>query len=185
MKETGTIKMKNNSTVLLKTILVVATSNVVFFVVGYGLSVGAKGGLFGQEKFFGNNYTYSDYTRFLFYLSLCVMMATIATGSIAERVNVPTYIFFTFVTSAFIFPLGLAWCWNDGWLQNLGVKDFGGACIVHLMGGVAGFMGTVIIGPRIGMFKEDTTLAYVDDDILLEDDAANRALQELSVRDFQ
>jgi Amt family ammonium transporter len=95
-------------------------------------------------------YDYEDYTTFVFYLSLCVMMATIATGSIAERTHTDTYLFFSFLNSGFIFPLGLAWIWNDGWLTNIGFLDYGGVSIVHLMGGIAGFMGTYLIGPRIG-----------------------------------
>lgn len=47
MKETGTIKMHKNSTVLLKTILVIATSGLTFFIVGFGLSSEAAGGLLG------------------------------------------------------------------------------------------------------------------------------------------
>ena len=91
-------------------------------------------------------------------------MAVIATGSIAERTSISTYLFFCFINSSFIFPLGLAWCWNDGWLQNLGFIDFGGAGIVHVMGGIAGFIGTVVIGPRIGRFEEDKTFAYILDE---------------------
>jgi len=48
------------------------------------------------------------------------------------------------------------------------------------MGGIAGFMGTYIIGPRVGMFREDKTLAYIDEDIFLEDDDANKALHEMN-----
>ena len=161
MKETGSIKMLRNTAILLKTILVIGTSGLTFFVVGYGFSLDARGGILGQEKFLGLNYSYQDFTIFVYYLSLCVMMATIATGSIAERTHTDTYIFFSFVTSGFIFPIGLAWCWNDGWLANIGFLDYGGASIVHLMGGIAGFTGTYIIGPRIGLFKQDNKLSYI------------------------
>ena len=75
MKETGSIKMKNNSVILLKTILVIAMSSLTFFIVGFGLCRNAAGGLMGQENFIGINYTYQDYTMFVYYLSLCVMMA--------------------------------------------------------------------------------------------------------------
>ena len=34
------------------------------------------------------------------------------------------------------------------------------------MGGLAGFIGTYLIGPRVGLFKQDATLAYVLDDNL-------------------
>ena len=146
--------------------------------VGYGLSVDANGGILGQDHFMGNNYEYSDYSTFIYYLSLCVMMAAIATGSIAERTHTDTYIFFSFVTSGFIFPIGLAWCWNDGWLTNLGFLDYGGASIVHLMGGMAGFIGTYLVGPRIGNYKADTRMAYVLDDEVLGDDAACAAMEQ-------
>lgn len=58
MKETGSIKMKHNSVILLKTILVIAMSSLTFFIVGFGLSINAAGGLMGQENFIGSNYTY-------------------------------------------------------------------------------------------------------------------------------
>ena len=108
------------------------------------------------------------------------MMATIATGSIAERTHTDTYIFFSFVTSGFIFPLGLAWCWNDGWLKNMGFLDYGGASIVHLMGGLAGFIGTYLIGPRIGLYHTDNVMSYVLRDKLLEDDDANKVIEQFS-----
>ena len=98
------------------------------------------------------------------------MMATIATCSIAERTNTDTYIFFSFVTSGFIFPIGLAWCWGGGWLQVVGFIDYGGASIVHIMGGLAGFIGTYLIGPRVGLFAPDEKMAYVLNDQLLDDE---------------
>ena len=75
MKETGSIKMKHNSVILLKTILVIAMSSLTFFIVGFGFSIKAAGGLMGQDNFIGMKYTYQDYTMFVYYLSLCVMMA--------------------------------------------------------------------------------------------------------------
>lgn len=152
MRETGTIKMKNNSTILLKTSLVISVSSLVFFFVGYGLANNASGGLLGQTNFAGMNYRSDDYCRFIYFLALSVKMSVIATGSIGERVEIDRYIFFSFLTSGFIFPLGLAWCWNDGWLQNLGFLDYGGVSIVHVMGGLAGYVGTWMIGPRVGLY---------------------------------
>ena len=170
MRETGSIKMEKNSTILLKTILVISVSSLCFFFIGYGLSSDAHGGLLGQNHFGGVDYKFYDYARFIYFLSLCVKMSVIATGSIGERVEIDRYIFFSFLTSGFIFPLGLAWCWNDGWLQNIGFIDFGGVAIVHIMGGLSGCMGTIIIGPRIGLFKRDQKLSFIlDDDKFLQE----------------
>ena len=113
----------------------------------------ANGGLLGAKRYLGINYNEEHYLLYIYYFALCVKMSVIATGSIGERVEIDRYIFFSFLTSGFIFPLGLAWCWNDGWLQNLGFKDYGGVSIVHVMGGLSGFVGTYIIGPRIGLYK--------------------------------
>ena len=91
-------------------------------------------------------------------------MSVIATGSIGGRVEIDRYIFFAFLTSGFIFPIGVAWCYSDGWLQNIGFIDYGGVSVVHIMGGLAGYVGTVMIGPRVGLFQADRELAYILDD---------------------
>jgi hypothetical protein len=113
------------------------------------------------------------------------MMAAIATGAIAERTHTDTYIFYSFLNSGFIFPLGLAWCWNDGWLTNLGFLDYGGASIVHLMGGMSGFIGTYLIGPRIGLYKPDEKMAYILKDEALGDMEACTAMEDYIERKQQ
>jgi Amt family ammonium transporter len=84
MREIGSLKMENNTIILLKTTMVISFSSLTFFVVGFGLSRNAKGGLFGQLNFIGLAYTYEDYTLFLYYLSLCVYMTQIATCALGE-----------------------------------------------------------------------------------------------------
>ena len=42
------------------------------------------------------------------------------------------------------------------------------------MGGLAGFIGTFIIGPRVGLFKPETKLAYINDDLLLDEDDSQK-----------
>jgi Amt family ammonium transporter len=79
-------------------------------------------------------------------------MSNIASGSIAERTSLGTIFFFVFLVSSLIFPMALAWTWEDGWLANLGFKDFAGAGIVHLTGGITGFIGALVVGPRVGLF---------------------------------
>jgi ammonia channel protein AmtB len=98
-------------------------------------------------------------------------MAQIATGSIAERTSLETYFFYTFLTSSLIFPLALAWCWEDGWLMNLGFRDFAGAGIVHLTGGITGFIGTYLCGARVGLFSNDSEYKYILDEANFIDEA--------------
>ena len=60
--------------------------------------------------------------------------------------------------------MALAWCWEDGWLANIGFVDFAGAGIVHLTGGISGFIGAYLTGARIGMFNRDSRFSYMMDD---------------------
>ncbi len=46
---------------------------------------------------------------------------------------------------------------GSGWLRNLGFIDFAGSTVIHAVGGWAGLAGTIVLGPRIGKFKEDGT----------------------------
>ena len=56
--------------------------------------------------------------------------------------------------TGFIYPVAAAWTWGGGWLKVLGFRDFAGAGVVHLLGGVCGMVGTIILGPRLGVFED-------------------------------
>jgi ammonia channel protein AmtB len=52
----------------------------------------------------------------------------------------------------------------------MGFIDIGGAGVVHIMGGIAGFIGTWLIGPRVGLFRKDKELEYLlDEELILEE----------------
>jgi ammonia channel protein AmtB len=46
----------------------------------------------------------------------------------------------------------------------MGYKDYGGAGVVHLTAGVAGFVGTYLIGPRSGLFRREPSIEYILDE---------------------
>lgn len=62
----------------------------------------------------------------------------------------PAYFVFSVLMTSFIYPVVVAWTWGGGWLTALGFHDFAGTGIVHMVGGVAGFVGALIIKPRHG-----------------------------------
>ena len=49
---------------------------------------------------------------------------------------------------------------------------------MHIMGGLAGFIGTYLIGPRVGLFTTDDKLSYILDDQLLDDDGQEFDIME-------
>ena len=65
----------------------------------------------------------------------------------------------TTVFAAVAYPLLAYWTWHEnGFLYQLGVMDFAGSGVVHLLGGVCGLVATSFLGPRIG------TLTTLQDD---------------------
>jgi len=79
-------------------------------------------------------------------------------GSLAERTYIDTYIVFAFLMSGILYPITASWVWGGGWLYNLGFKDFAGSGVVHMIGGFGGLIGTIILGPRIGIYQDKETL---------------------------
>ena len=67
---------------------------------------------------------------------------------------------FSVLMTGLIYPVAVGWCWGGGWLgdandEGKGFHDFAGASLVHTIGGVAGFIGAAVIGPRHGKEKHE------------------------------
>ena len=95
----------------------------------------------------------ADVPLFAFWLFQAVFVgaaATIVAGGMAERMKFPAYIIYSFLISAFVYPVVGHWVWGGGWLAGLGFTDFAGSTVVHAVGGWAAFIGTRTLGPRIG-----------------------------------
>ncbi|TYA75847.1 ammonium transporter, partial [Seonamhaeicola marinus] len=83
----------------------------------------------------------------------CATAATIVSGAIAGRTKYNTYIIFSIVMTALIYPIAGGWQWNgDGWLAQMGFIDFAGSSIVHAVGGWAALIGAALVGPRLGKY---------------------------------
>lgn len=95
--------------------------------------------------------------------------ATIVSGAVAERTKFSAYLIFSFVITTFIYPVVVHWGWGSGFLSawgalngpmfsgkatSRGMIDFAGSGIVHMVGGVAGLMGAIVVGPRKGRFTD-------------------------------
>lgn len=66
---------------------------------------------------------------------------------------IETFGILSFVIAGVIAPVGMAWIKGDGWLERQGFKDSTGAAVVYMCGGVCGFVGNIMLGPRFGIFS--------------------------------
>jgi Amt family ammonium transporter len=157
MLETGLIRAKNASNILMKNMLDFCMASLGFFIFGYAIMFGGSGKLFGNQGWFLINAAEPDglplYAYWLFQAAFCGAAATIVAGGMAERMRFSSYLIYSFIVSAFIYPIVGHWVWGGGWLANLNFHDFAGSTVVHATGGFAALIGTIILKPRIGKYN--------------------------------
>jgi Amt family ammonium transporter len=162
--EAGLTRAKNTTNILFKNVIDFVFASIAFWAIGYGLMFGAdKAGLFGSNHFLLAPVGSEDAAGvpvlafWFFQLVFAGTAATIVSGAMAERTRFVSYLVYSFVISAFIYPISGHWIWGGGWLSNLGFLDFAGSTVVHSVGGWLALIGAMVLGPRIGRFAKDGT----------------------------
>ena len=139
----------------------------IWWACGFGFAFGnVSGGFIGSKYFFAigldDPNSSKGYADWFFQYAFACTAATIVSGSLAERVQISTYLVFSLFMTGIIYPVVVAWTWGEGWLSALGFSDFAGSGVVHLTGGVAGLVGAIMIKPRLGRFEEPDSAPMVD-----------------------
>lgn len=153
--ETGMVRFKNTINVAMKNIIDTMFGIIFFWLVGYGLMFGYDfNGFIGTDKFAIDGKDLKDNGLFFFQAMFATTAATIISGAVAERMKFNAYIIVTIIVTAVIYPIFGHWAWSEnGWLKQLGFMDFAGSTVVHSMGAWIGLAGAIILGPRLGKFK--------------------------------
>jgi Amt family ammonium transporter len=173
--ESGFCRSKNTVNILSKNFVVFAISSLAFYIFGWGLMFGNGSGWIGWEGVMAlggadNSPAMGDmyqgayksiawtgiplYAKFFFQLVFAGTAATIVSGSVAERIKYISFILFSFLLVSFVYPVTGHWIWGGGWLATAGFWDFAGSTVVHSVGGWAALAGILVLGPRIGKFKD-------------------------------
>jgi Amt family ammonium transporter len=160
MVEAGFIRAKNTSNILTKNFLDFCMASLGFFMFGYAIMYGTGNDFLGLSGWFmfgakSGSSNVPVFAFWLFQVAFCGAAATIVAGGMAERMKFPAYLIYSFIISAFIYPIIGHWIWGGGWLGGMGFADFAGSTVVHTVGGTAAFIGTVLLKPRIGKFRKD------------------------------
>lgn len=160
--EAGLTRAKNVGNIMMKNLMDFCAGAVAFFAVGYAIAFGAGNDFFGSEGWFLGDgaFQYGTLTvpvTFIFQVAFAATAATIVSGAMAERTKFKSYFVYSIVISALIYPVVVHWNWGGGWLSQLSTPfhDFAGSTMVHLVGGVASFMGARALGPRLGKYGPD------------------------------
>lgn len=106
------------------------------------------------------------WAKFFFQLVFAGTAATIVSGAVAERIKFGSFLVFSFLLVAFLYPVSGHWIWGGGILGATpgesglaaffgNFRDFAGSTVVHSVGGWAALTGAIILGPRIGKYRAD------------------------------
>jgi Amt family ammonium transporter len=178
MLETGLCRAKNAVNILAKNTIVFAVASIAFWLVGFALMygdgtpyIGLTGwALTGADNspatadaykgvFSALNWTGVPLAaKFFFQLVFAATAATIVSGAVAERIKFSSFMIFSFILVAIIYPLGGHWTWGGGWLTTMGFADFAGSTVVHSIGGWCALTGVMLLGPRVGKYLADGTI---------------------------
>jgi Amt family ammonium transporter len=169
--ETGLTRSKNTVNILFKNTLIPCIGLLTYAFIGFNLMYpGAdyEGKWFGFGGFgvsvtddvanltdvYNAGYTY--WTDFLFQGMFAATAATIVSGAVAERVKLGTFLVFSTLFVAISYPITGMWKWGGGWLNTMETPfyDFAGSTLVHSVGGWGALAGVILLGPRIGKYKD-------------------------------
>ncbi len=117
---------------------------------------------------FSNNVYIPEYTYVVFQMTFAIITPALIVGSLADRVKFwPLMLFMVLWMTVVYFPIAhMVWYWagpdfyaatggtDGGFLFNKGALDFAGGTVVHINAGIAGMVGCLFLGKRLGYGKE-------------------------------
>lgn len=165
--ESGLARAKNCTNILFKNTVTPAIGLLTYALCGFALMYPGEahwlvGQAFGFAGFglhdpsaadpmaYNGKFTY--WTDFLFQGMFAATAATIVSGAVAERVKLSSYMIFTTIYVALVYPILGSWGWGGGWLADKGFHDFAGSTFVHSIGGWGALAGIILLGPRLGKY---------------------------------
>ena len=166
--ETGFTRAKNAANIMMKNLMDFAAGSLAFYALGAALMFGGSvaagwfgwGGL-GMPTLSASADTW-DWTFLFFQTMFAATAATIVSGAVAERIEFKSYLIYSVLVSALVYPVSGHWMWGGlagegsaGWLEALGFHDFAGSTVVHSVGGWIALAGAMALGPRLGKYRPD------------------------------
>jgi Amt family ammonium transporter len=177
----GLVRTKNMLSVLMQVLMIVSVAALVWVCWGYSLAftsgtpfvgslskaflAGVDGTTFAAT--FSNNVYIPEYAFVVFQMTFACITPALIVGAFAERVKFTPLILFVVAWLTIVyFPIAhMVWYWagpdflpdaptDAGYLWAMGALDFAGGTVVHINAGIAGLVGAIVIGPRLGYKKE-------------------------------
>jgi Amt family ammonium transporter len=179
----GLVRSKNMLSVLMQVFMIVSVTGILWCCWGYSIAFtsGGENHFFGglskaflmgvdgttMAATFSNNVYLPELVFVVFQMTFAMITPALIVGAFAERVKFSSLIVFVALWSLIVYyPIAhMVWYWagpdfladaptDYGLLWGWGALDFAGGTVVHINAGIAGLVGALMIGKRIGWPKE-------------------------------
>ncbi|UVK39783.1 ammonium transporter [Mesorhizobium sp. AR10] len=174
----GLVRTKNMLSVLMQVFTITSVVMIIWVFYGYSLAftpgnafVGGLSKMFLSgvdvttlSETFTKGVAIPELVFVVFQMTFACITPALIVGAFAERVKFSALILFVILWVTFIyFPIAhMVWFWGGpsaysdptGLIFSFGAIDFAGGTVVHINAGIAGLVGALMIGKRIG-YKKD------------------------------
>lgn len=155
--EYGSVRKKNASTVLIKTIMIFVLACFATYTFGYAFA-------YGKNYFIGTTYYFTSFSvqdnetekneiRWSLFFLTTSMTAQLACSGLVERTMMLVPISFSVLVSLIVYPFVVGWTLGDGFMSRLGLVDFSGCASIHLVAGFCSVFAAVAVKPRLGRWE--------------------------------
>ncbi len=169
----GMVRPKNMLSIITQVLAIQSIVCVVWFLWGYSLAFTDGPGFLapfvgGLDKLFLKGITHEsladtftanvkihELVFVCFQMTFAAITTALVIGGFAERMKFSAVVLFAILWPTLVyFPVAHMVWYGSGLLFKLGAYDFAGGTVVHINAGIAGFVGALLIGKRIGYKKE-------------------------------
>ena len=163
----GMCRTKNVLSTIMQSFFIIGIISIQWVLFGYSLAFGPDISHFiGNLEWIGlngvGNSPNADYAAtiphsafMIFQGMFAVITPALITGAFAERMKFSAFAVFTVVWATLVYDPVAHWVWGvGGWLREMGVLDFAGGTVVHIISGVSGLVIALMIGKRRGYGSE-------------------------------
>jgi Amt family ammonium transporter len=158
----GMVRRKNLLSTLNLSFIMMGLISIQWLLFGYSLAFGSDiGGLVGGLEFLGFSGVGSEPSDFAptiphmlfaaFQMMFAIITPALITGAFVERVRFKTFLAFSLVWATLVYDPVCHWVWGPGGIlgaDGLGVLDFAGGTVVHIIAGFSALAFALAIGPR-------------------------------------
>lgn len=160
----GLVRAENLLSVLMACYAIACLVSVLWLLGGYSLAFSGSGEWIGDlnkallsgvaRDTAAPNTTIPETVFFTFQMTFAIITPALMVGAFVERLRFDALLLFTLFWVLLVYVPVAHWIWGGGWLGQMGVLDFAGGIVVHLIAGVSALVLAVVLGPRLG-FPDD------------------------------